>query len=319
LTGLRSSETSAAHGFPAEFSVPDMLSTLHHAQRAVRRFQTKLTAPGSPIRHLKRAAHRACNLARVRERQAYGQKLAATMTPALARTVQELRDHGTAPFNEHLDAALLAELDAHYQKDIAPRAEAAQGLKTHRFFFELTREEDNATDNILVRFGLQDAVLAAVSAYLGTAPFFQRTKVLESRGIQQDKWEASQLWHRDYADSGAVWLWVYLSDVLSVEDGPYTYLPAPASRQVKNSFFPRRIRDEEIDGTELKSEIRRITGPRLTSFLVDSTSIYHMGSRLAPGHTRCIYMASFIDPVNHKVVVQPKEPLDAERMLLFHP
>ena len=77
--------------------------------------------------------------------------------------------------------------------------------------------------------------------------------------------------------------------------------------------------DDEIDGSDLKSEIRQITGPRLTAFLVDSTSIYHMGSRLAPGHTRCIYMASFVDPVYHKIVVQPKEPLDADRRLLFQP
>jgi hypothetical protein len=296
-----------------------MLSTLNNAQRAVRRFKKQLTAPGSPVRHLKRVAHQTLNFSRVNERRAYGQKLATKMTPELEKTVQILREQGTAPFNQHLDPALLAELDAHYQREIAPRAETTQGLKSHPFFFELTRDEDNASDNILVRFALQDSVLAAASAYLGSAPFFQRTKVLESRGIQQDKWEASQLWHLDYADSKAVWLWVYLTDVDKVEDGPYTYLPAPASRRVNNSFFPRRIRDEEIEGTELKDEVRRITGKRLTSFLVDSTSIYHMGSRLGAGHKRCIYMASFIDPVNHKVVVQPKEPMDRERLMLFQP
>lgn len=292
---------------------------LYKTQRAFRDLKRKLGAPGSPVRHLRRAAYRALHPGRVRERADYGRKLTAALTPELAKTVQELRDTGTANFNAHLDSAMLQELDAHYQTQIAPRAAEAAGLKSHRFFFELTRDEDNATDNILVRFALQEKVLAAAAAYLGTAPFFQRTKVLESRGIEQDKWEASQLWHRDYADSRAVWLWVYLTDVLSVENGPYTYLPVKASARVKNSIFPRRIMDDEIDGSDLKGEVRQITGPRLTAFLVDSTSIYHMGSRLAPGHTRCIYMASFVDPVYHQIVVQPKEPLDADRRLLFQP
>lgn len=292
---------------------------LYQAQRAIRNFKRQLSAPGSPVRHLRRAAYKAKNAARVKEREEYGRKLTEGMTPELAKTVQELRDQGTANFNAHLDPALLAELDAHYQKEIAPRSEAAAGLKTHPFFFELTNDADNRTDNILVRFALQEKVLAAVSAYLGSAPFFQRTKVLESRGIPQEKFEASQLWHLDYADSRAVWLWVYLTDVQKVEDGPYTYLPVSASRRVKNSFFPRRIMDEEIDNSDLKQDVRQITGPRLTAFLVDSTSIYHMGSRLAPGHKRCIYMASFVDPVNHKIVVRPEQSLDPERMILFQP
>jgi hypothetical protein len=77
--------------------------------------------------------------------------------------------------------------------------------------------------------------------------------------------------------------------------------------------------DNEIEGSGLQAEVRQITGPRLTAFLVDSTSIYHMGSRLAPGHTRCIYMASFVDPVYQRPVFQEKEPLDPDLRLLFQP
>lgn len=295
-----------------------MIKYLEEVQRTVRRYQAKLKAPGSPVRHLRRAAHRALHPIQRRERVEAGRRFEEKLSPELAATVDELRREGLASFNAHLDPALLAELDTYYREVIEPRAETAEGAKSHRFFFELNRPEDWTADNILVRFAMQDSVLAAASAYLRTAPFFQVVKVLESRGIQQDKWESSQLWHLDYADSRAVWLWVYLTDVNSPEDGPYTYLPVEPSKRVNNDFFPRRIKDEEIEETALKQQIRQVMGPRLTAFLVDSTSIYHMGSRLPLGKRRCVYSASFIDPIHHHTVIKTSTPLPGDRRLLLH-
>ena len=294
-----------------------MIKYLDDAQRALRRFRAKLKAPGSPVRHLRRAAHRALHPIQRRERVQAGRRLEEKLSPELAATVEELRRVGVASFNAHLDPALLAELDTYYREVIAPRAETAEGSKSHRHFFDLNRPEDWSADNILVRFAMQDSVLAAAAAYLQTAPFFQIVKVLESRGIQQDKWESSQLWHLDYADSRAVWLWVYLTDVNTPDDGPYTYLPVEPSKQVNNDFFPRRIRDEEIEETDLKQKVQQVMGPRLTAFLVDSTSIYHMGSRLPLGRRRCIYSASFIDPIHQHTVIKATAPLAGDRRLIL--
>ena len=294
-----------------------MIKYLDDAQRALRRFRAKLKAPGSPVRHLRRAAHRALHPIQRRERVQAGRRLEEKLSPELAATVEELRRVGVASFNAHLDPALLAELDTYYREVIAPRAETAEGSKSHRHFFDLNRPEDWSADNILVRFAMQDSVLAAAAAYLHTAPFFQIVKVLESRGIQQDKWESSQLWHLDYADSRAVWLWVYLTDVNTPDDGPYTYLPVEPSKQVNNDFFPRRIRDEEIEETDLKQKVQQVMGPRLTAFLVDSTSIYHMGSRLPLGRRRCIYSASFIDPIHQHTVIKATAPLAGDRRLIL--
>lgn len=295
-----------------------MIKSFSDAQRAVRRLRTKLSAPGSPVRHLRRAAAKTLHPVRTRERAQAGKRLMSKLSPELAATVEELRREGTAPFNAHLDPALLAELDAYYKNVLLPRAEKTESFKTHPFFFQLSGVEDQTLDNIMSRFALQESVLAAAAAYLGTAPFFQMVRVIESRGISQTKWEASQLWHLDYADSRAVWLWVYLTDVNDVADGPYTYLPVEASKHVNNSFFPRRIMDEEIDNSPLKSQVRQVMGPRLTSFLVDSTSIYHMGSRLADGHKRCIYSASFIDPVFHQTAITASGPIDGDQRLLLN-
>ena len=294
-----------------------MIKYLDDAQRALRRFRAKLKAPGSPVRHLRRAAHRALHPIQRRERVQAGRRLEEKLSPELAATVEELRRVGVASFNAHLDPALLAELDTYYREVIAPRAETAEGSKSHRHFFDLNRPEDWSADNILVRFAMQDSVLAAAAAYLQTAPFFQIVKVLESRGIKQDKWESSQLWHLDYADSRAVWLWVYLTDVNTPDDGPYTYLPVEPSKQVNNDFFPRRIRDEEIEETDLKQKVQQVMGPRLTAFLVDSTSIYHMGSRLPLGRRRCIYSASFIDPIHQHTVIKATAPLAGDRRLIL--
>lgn len=294
-----------------------MIKYLDDAQRALRRFRAKLKAPGSPVRHLRRAAHRALHPIQRRERVQAGRRLEEKLSPELAATVEELRRVGVASFNAHLDPTLLAELDTYYREVIAPRAETAEGSKSHRHFFDLNRPEDWSAENILVRFAMQDSVLAAAAAYLQTAPFFQIVKVLESRGIQQEKWESSQLWHLDYADSRAVWLWVYLTDVNTPDDGPYTYLPVEPSKQVNNDFFPRRIRDEEIEGTDLKQKVQQVMGPRLTAFLVDSTSIYHMGSRLPLGRRRCIYSASFIDPVHQHTVIKATAPLAGDRRLIL--
>ena len=294
-----------------------MITSLNDAQRAVRRFRSQLKAPGSPVRHLKRAAHRALHPLKVRERAEAGKRFMSKLSPAMAATVEELRANGMARFDAHLDPKLLAEMDAYYKNVLLPRAATVEAAKTHKFFFQLTTPEDWTADNILVRFACQDSVLAAASAYLKTAPFFQAVKVLESRGVSQTKWEASQLWHLDYADSRAVWLWVYLTDVDSIEDGPYTYLPVPASKRVSNSFFPRRILDNEIDDSPLKAEVRSVMGKRLTAFLVDSTSVYHMGSRIADGHTRCIYSASFLDPVFHHTVIKTAAPLAGDHRLLL--
>lgn len=295
-----------------------MIKSLNDAQAALRRLRAKITAPGSPVRHLRRAAYRAAHPLRTRSRAEAGRRLTANLSPDLAATVEELRVNGVAPFNAYLDPKLLAELDQYYRDVLLPRADSTNGLKSHPFFFQLTRPEDWTTDNILVRFALQEPVLAACAAYLRTAPLFQIAKVLESRGIAQTEWRASQLWHLDYADSRAVWLWVYLTDVKSVADGPYTYLPVVPSKRVTNGFFARRIMDDEIDKTDLKQQVRQIMGPRLTAFLVDSTSIYHMGSRLPEGQRRCIYSASFVDPINQQTAIKTTAPVPKDRSWLFN-
>ena len=264
------------------------------------------------------AVGRAAFHARAGEPRAEGLRMMIAPRAFRTRRAAELGARvGVASFNTHLDPTLLAELDTYYRDVIAPRAETAEGSKSHRHFFDLNRPEDWSADNILVRFAMQDSVLAAAAAYLQTAPFFQIVKVLESRGIKQDKWESSQLWHLDYADSRAVWLWVYLTDVNTPDDGPYTYLPVEPSKQVNNDFFPRRIRDEEIEETDLKQKVQQVMGPRLTAFLVDSTSIYHMGSRLPLGRRRCIYSASFIDPIHQHTVIKATAPLAGDRRLIL--
>ena len=67
---------------------------------------------------------------------------------------------------------------------IRTRREAAVAAASHPFFFPLTRQEDYTTDNVLLRFALQDAVVQAVSAHFGSVPFLYPVSVQESRHVK---------------------------------------------------------------------------------------------------------------------------------------
>jgi hypothetical protein len=288
-----------------------------NVRRSVRRFSQHLKAPGSPVRHLRRIAYKALHPAEVRRRSQAGRQFSSELSPELAATYGELERNGFVRFDAHADPALLAELQAYYRETLIPRREAVQGLKTHPFVFRLATPEDLTTDNILVRFALQDAAVKVAAAYLKTAPYLQSVNLWESRGIQQKKWEASQLWHLDYHDSRALFFWVYLTGVDDVGKGPFTYLPATSSRRVKNNFFPRRIRDEEVSESSLAADVRQVFAPALTCFLVDSTRCYHMGSRMSEGELRCVYIAQFVDPIVGQNHIRTTAPLPPAKDLLI--
>ncbi|HEV7402707.1 MAG TPA: hypothetical protein VGO11_07280 [Chthoniobacteraceae bacterium] len=181
----------------------------------------------------------------------------------------------------------------------------------------LRTEEDDAYDGIPVRFALQRKIIQLATAYMGKVPFLRTISFLESNGIEQEKWEESQLWHLDfYYTHRLPALWVYLSDVENTAQGPFTYLPAEASRRVKKSLMPRRVLDEEIDASGLAGEIKEITGRRLTCFMVDNTRIYHLGSRMGKGERRSVFMTHFVDPVGEKDWVKGGSIPEDEKLLV---
>jgi hypothetical protein len=55
------------------------------------------------------------------------------------------------------------------------------------------------------------------------------------------------------------------------------------------SHFP----DEQVFQKVPRGDIKVMKASRLTSFMVDTAKCLHMGSRMAPGHGRLLYTATF--------------------------
>ncbi len=261
-------------------------------KRRVRR----ITASGSPFRYIYKwqdyLVRPASNLRRRKEAAA----LTKELPPEVVAHLQGLREFGFSSANEELDQALLQELSEFAAERTAPGTLERSRVQVRSFFNRLTNDNDMSLSNVLVRFALQPNVLAIASAYLGEIPYLSGVQIIESTHNGKDHWEESQYWHQDHEDSKTMKLWVYLSDVNIPEVGPFTYLPGPFSDRVKekDDFFPGRIDDQRMASFGVAHEAKAVVGPRLTSFYIDSSRCYHFGSRIAPGHTRVIYEATFV-------------------------
>lgn len=210
---------------------------------------------------------------------------------------QRLGDDGYAMLDGLCDPALLEALNQHGARKIQRAADLAlKQASTHKSFWVRLSDEDVRDgqfdlDNPLVMFALQPRVLAVIAHTLGEVP--QLSDVLLSLSSDSDpELKYSQLWHRDYDDVRTIKLFSYLTDVVSEADGPFTFIPGPLSDRQR---FTRRTHMEDfmvLKGGQVRPIA--ITGRRLSVFAVETSRCLHMGSRMAPGHSRLLYTATFI-------------------------
>lgn len=278
----------------------------------------------SPLRHVRKYYNRGRHLKEVLERRRNARNFIGNLAPGIAHRAEEFRKNGFTYFTEQIDPQLLAELMRYYDEVISKRSATATAPEHHPFFFPLTDDKDFTTDNILVRFALQDSVIQAVTAFFGCVPFLSGIYINESRHVKIKKKSqlASQQWHLDFSASGdeLVSLWVYLTPVESLDQGPFTYLPTPASRKVKSGIFPRRVEDEEIEAAGLGEQIEHAMGPRSTTFFVDTLRCYHMGSRVAPGEKRVACMFTYAKPATEQSFVKVTDAIpENKRLVLCRP
>ena len=183
-------------------------------------------------------------------------------------------------------------------------------LAARDYFRVVAAPAERTTDDILTRFALQPKILNTITAYLGSVPVLEYIEVIASHDPQKGSWVESQLWHRDRVDSRNPKLFVYMTDVLQPEDGPFTYIPARESRKVRNKIVARRISDEDMERQGLSSKAKAVYGQHLTAFISDVGRCYHLGSRCK--NVRVAYMASF---VTHASFTQFKTPMKITRDL----
>jgi hypothetical protein len=232
----------------------------------------------------------------VRARRQLAQAIQPSATER--RLAGDLLRDGYAILTEVIDARLLDAVAADAENKASRRsAIQRKQLNVSKEFWTRLLDEDLQhgplrSDNPYVAFAIQDSVVSVLAQVYGELPQLDSVQVYLSKGSDA-KYTASQLWHRDHDDTRVIKLYIYLRDVAGEADGPFTFVPGPASDRLGRSLRTRR-RDEEIRQRVEPTLIKQMVMPRLSVFMVETSRCVHMGSRLHPGHERLMYMATFI-------------------------
>jgi hypothetical protein len=146
-------------------------------------------------------------------------------------------------------------------------------------------------DNPFVAVALQPELVSVVAASMGEVPRLDYVLLTLSRHSSKQL-SYSQLWHRDFDDTKVIKLFFYLTDVASPNDGPFTFIPGPDSDKM-GFRLKSHLHDDQIFRWIPKSAVKAICAPRLTAFMVNTSRCLHMGSRVAHGHERLLYTATY--------------------------
>lgn len=218
--------------------------------------------------------------------------------PVLSQHSMELRERGYTVVTDIVDPVRMAALsvagDAKLER--AHSIDMRQHMRQKDFWVRLLDEDMQGgalpIDNPFVDIALQPELLSIVGHAFGELPRLDYVLLTLSKSTGKE-FSYSQLWHRDHDDTRVIKLFVYLTDVKDIEDGPFTFIPGPQSDRL--GF---RLRSHQTDAEIAKSipleAITEIKAPRLSAFMVDTKRCLHMGSRLSPGHERLLYTATFI-------------------------
>ena len=250
----------------------------------------------SPLRYAVKSSVSAWHFGEKLERKRQAQLL--NVTEAEKSTAEELNRNGYAVVTGLMDPAVqqqFAEAGKLRLADIET-AETKQTSNWKKFWVRLLDAEMKdgqlSADNIFVQYALQPAVVNVVSTALGEIPWLDYVLLSYSRHTGEEL-ASSQLWHRDHDDVRVIKLFTYLTDVEQDGDGPFTFLPRQSTDKfgypLRRSHFP----DERVFNKVSRSDVKVMKAPRLASFMVDTAKCLHMGSRMAPGHGRLLYTATF--------------------------
>lgn len=230
------------------------------------------------IKQLRRSALKLCSLTETQ-----------TMT-------KQLKKDGFCKIDALTDDEQLSELAAHSQALLRQKDHVESENKSKKFWIRLSDIDKHknplSTSNPLVKFAIQPQILSMVSSYFGEAAYLRYAILTYSQFTEAD-YSKSQLWHYDRDDVKMLKIFVYLSDVEQIEDGPFTFIRKQNSKKIPNTFFLSHLEDEKVYSHLPKTEIKNIYGTRLSAFAVDTSKCYHMGSRIYKGHSRLLYTALF--------------------------
>ena len=175
----------------------------------------------------------------------------------------------------------------------------AKGNYTDKGFWKLVPSsfEENGvlpSKSALVRFALSRHVLIPVMDYFKCAPLLIDVTVTESK-FNNRELSYSQLWHLDYDDPNVVKVFLYLNDVLKIENGPFTFVSKNRSILPRLALYSH-ISDKVFYILSPKDKVQSFYGAKGFSFACVTSKCFHMGSRVACGETRLMLTATFVKP-----------------------
>ena len=170
-------------------------------------------------------------------------------------------------------------------------------------------------ENPFVAIAPQPELVSVVAAAMGEVPRLYYVLLTLSLSTNKEL-SYSQLWHRDHDDTKVIKLFFYLTDVLSPEDGPFTFIPTQASDKL-GFRIKSHLSDDQIDHWISKTVVTAMYGSRLSAFMVETSRCLHTGSRVALGHERLLYTATYISAPRLYPEPPPRFLLDGEESPLL--
>ncbi len=250
----------------------------------------------SPLRYAVKTSVSALHIGEKLDRRRQAQLLA--VKPAEKIKADELNRNGYAVVTELMDPAVqqpFAQAGIARLGDIEA-SESRQSSTWKKFWVRLldAEMEDGrlSADNIFVQYALQPPVINVIATALGEIPWLDYVLLSYSRHTGEEL-KSSQLWHRDHDDVRVIKLFSYLTDVEDDGDGPFTFLPRQSTDKFGYPLLGSHFPDDQVFDKVARDDVKVMRAPRLASFMVDTARCLHMGSRMAPGHGRLLYTATF--------------------------
>jgi hypothetical protein len=221
--------------------------------------------------------------------------------PAWSEASRRLAEDGYVDVTSIVDRGL-AEAVAAVSDDKVSRLNGLKGKQQlgHKSFWVSLLDEDLvngafATDHPFVRYALQPSVLRILGDFMHDLPQLSDVLLTLSQPSGDKPLSYSQLWHLDHDDKRVCKLFIYLTDVRDIKDGPLTFIPAPSSKSFRNTI-KSHMSDDKVFSKVDRSAVKEIVAPRLSSFIVNTARCLHMGSRIQSDRTRLLYTATYIQP-----------------------
>ena len=165
--------------------------------------------------------------------------------------------------------------------------------KSKSYLREVTSKQDLKKYPEFLELALHPEILAVATQYLGELPVLAGVKFLHS--VPGETLQGSQLYHCDHDDVRQMKIFVHVSDV-DEASGPLTIINANASQKLRKKLnysyggYDGHVDDDLIRAEAEKAGEKVLTGPPGTMTLIDTSQVFHFGSRVS---TKDRYVMSF--------------------------